>query len=113
MEQAVESASPRIVSGHAGPPPGQGPFITVTLTLLGNRIQSASYDTYPCPGCQACGSAVCTMVESLTIDRARAINHAMLVEKVGPLPRHRQICYGLALLALSDALEEEESNPCY
>jgi NifU-like protein involved in Fe-S cluster formation len=49
------------------------------------------------------------MVEMVTgkrVEDARSIRHADVVAKVGPLPRHRQVCYGLAILALDDALNQ-------
>ncbi len=76
----------------------------VTLYLVDGHIQNATYETYQCPGCVACGQAIAAMSLGLSIESAAEIKHEDLVARVGPLPRHRQICYGLALLALSDAL---------
>jgi NifU-like protein involved in Fe-S cluster formation len=94
------------VTGHSGNPPGQGPFMTVHLTVVNGAVREALYETYQCPGCVACGSAIVAMVMGKTLDEARAIRHADLVGRVGPLPRHRQVCYGLALLALAEALKQ-------
>lgn len=80
--------------------------MNVTIHVAGDAIEEATCETYPCPGCVACGRAICEMVKGMRIDQAEEINHPALVERVGPLPRHRRICYGLALLALADALEQ-------
>lgn len=107
MEKAVDVVpTPRVVSGHAGPPPGQGPFISLHLTLLGDRVQSAVYETYQCPGCHACGKALCELLKNNTLEAAAEITRAEIIDRVGPLPRHRQICYGLAVLALNEALKK-------
>jgi NifU-like protein involved in Fe-S cluster formation len=107
MEKAVDIAPvPQVLCGHAGPPPGQGPFISIRLTITGDRVQSASYETYQCPGCQACAKAICALATGKTIVEAGAIKHPDLLAAVGPLPRHRAHCYGLALLALTDALRQ-------
>ncbi len=92
------------VSGHGGNPPGQGPFITLRLRVRERMIEDATYETYPCPGCHACGKAICDLVAKKRVEAAEAIRHDHLVERVGPLPSYRRHCYGLALLALADAL---------
>jgi hypothetical protein len=46
------------VTGRSGNPPGQGPFINVTLRVKGHVITEATYETYQCPGCVACGKAL-------------------------------------------------------
>jgi hypothetical protein len=46
------------------------------------------------------------MVSGKSVQEARDIRHGDLVGRVGPLPRYRQICYGLAVLALSEAVKE-------
>ena len=102
-EPGVSEAVTR-VTGHSGNAPGQGPFMKVHLSIADGIIREATYETYQCPGSMACGKALCEMITGASLEAARAVNHPTLVERVGPLPRHRQICYGLALLALSDAL---------
>ncbi len=105
-ELAPKTAPERSVTGRAGNPPGNGPFLHLTLQVSGEVIRSATYETYQCPGCQACGKAIVEMVAGKTVAQAASITHPMMVERVGPLAKHRQICYGLALLALDDALKQ-------
>ena len=113
MVSALETGpvNVRQITGHGGNPPGQGPFITVHLALADEEIREASFETYPCPGCQACGKAVCELVRGRSLADARAVNRDAVAGRVGPLERHRQICYGLAVLALSDALRQAEQEP--
>ena len=92
--------------GCAGNPPGQGPFLHVLLRVVDGSISEASYETYQCVGCVACGKAIITLVTGKTVEQARALRYSDVVEQVGPLPRHRQVCYGLAIVALADALKQ-------
>ena len=94
------------VKGHAGNTPGQGPFLDLTLDVVDGVIREAAYETYQCPGAHACGKAICDLARGRTSAEAGDITHPVLMERVGPLPAHRRMCYGLALLALSDALEK-------
>ena len=112
MVSALETGPVNIrqITGHGGNPPGQGPFITVHLAVEDGEIREASFETYPCPGCQACGKAVCELVRGKTLADARTVNRDAVASRVGPLERHRQICYGLAVLALADALRHLEQG---
>jgi NifU-like protein involved in Fe-S cluster formation len=100
----VEGTTSRQVTGHAGNPPGQGPFIAVTLVVEGDFVRRATYETYQCPGCHACGKAVCDLVTGKSLTEAHAVNWDVVAQRVGPLAKHRQICYGLAVVALAEAL---------
>jgi NifU-like protein involved in Fe-S cluster formation len=103
-ESKLTPSQQRQVTGHGGNPPGQGPFIDVTLVVFRDIVIEARYETYQCPGCQACGQAIVGLVTGKSLADARAIRHEDVVQRVGPLAKHRQICYGLAVLALDDAL---------
>lgn len=102
----TQQSASRIARGHSGGPPGQGPFMTVTLQVTDGLIREATFDTYPCPGSVACGKSICELASGKSLDEARAIRHEHLLERVGPLPAYRRHCYGLALLALSEALKQ-------
>lgn len=96
------------VEGHGGPPPGQGPFMKVTLRVEEGVIREAGYETYQCPACHDCGKALTAMVKGKGLQEAGSVKWEHLVERVGPLPRATRHCYGLALLALADALKKLE-----
>jgi NifU-like protein involved in Fe-S cluster formation len=99
-----------VVTGHGGNPPGQGPFLNLTLHVAAGIILQASFETYQCPGCVACGQVLVTMLSRKRLADARTIRHEDVVSQVGPLPKHRQICYGLVILALDDALNQVEKD---
>jgi len=101
----------RHATGHAGNEPGQGPFLRISLAVESELIRQATYETYQCPGCVACGQAIVAMVLGRTIHEAEAIKHDDVVARVGPLAPHRRICYGLAVLALSDVVAKIRANP--
>ncbi len=103
-DPAASTTVGRSVTGHGGNPPGQGPFITLRLRVNEAAIVEAAYETYQCPGCHACGKAICELVTGKSIEEAQAIRHELVVSRVGPLPLHRRHCYGLGGLALADAL---------
>ena len=110
-EQGVSGATTR-ATGHSGNTPGQGPFMEIHLHILQGIIQKASYETYharrPC-----LWKGHLRLVTGRTIEYGGAITHSTFAERVGPLPRHRQLCYGLALLALDDALSKwDRTDSC-
>lgn len=76
----------------------------LTIQVVDNLIREATYATYQCPGAHACGKALCELIRGKSPEEANEITHPTLTERVGPLPPNRRMCYGLALLALSNAL---------
>src|SRR5687767_8807750 len=78
----------RRLCGHGGSAPGQGPFMKIELHVVDDRVKEATYETYQCPGCHACGKALCGLVSGKTLEEARAVRHGDLVAVVGPLPAH-------------------------
>ncbi len=100
----------RKVTGHGGNPPGQGPFMLVHLVIADGIIREATYETYLCPACHDCGKALCAMVVGKGTKEAEGITRPVLAERVGPLPRAKQICLSLAVLALADAVKSYEEG---
>jgi len=109
-DPAIRDTPDRTVIGHGGNPLGQGPFIAIRLRIREGVIQEATYETYQCPGCHACGKATCEIVMMMTISEAKQVKHVHVVDRVGPLPAHRRHCYGLAILALADALQKTDRS---
>jgi NifU-like protein involved in Fe-S cluster formation len=105
MEREALSTQIERVTGQSGNAPGQGPFMIVRLALQSGVVVEATYETYQCPACHACGKALTAMVTGKKRDEARAVNWDMLSGRVGPLPRNQRPCLSLALLALDDALK--------
>lgn len=98
------AAERRTLRGHAGNPPGQGPFLTLEIDIESGRIVSARYETYLCPACHECGKAMCALVEGGAIEDAAGIKWDDLAARVTSTGGQRRSCLGLALLALDDAL---------
>ena len=78
----------------------------ITLGMDADVVREAAYETYQCPGCVACGQGMVALVKDRPLNEVRGIRHEHLVARVGPLPKHRQICYGLTVLALDEALKK-------
>ncbi|NUM33089.1 MAG: iron-sulfur cluster assembly scaffold protein [Candidatus Brocadiae bacterium] len=95
-----------IVKGHAGKPPGQGPYIAIYLVVGKDTIEDATFQTYGCPACIACSQAICQMVKGLHCFQIKEIRQEHLLERVGPLPREKRHCASLAIEALKDALQK-------
>jgi tRNA-specific 2-thiouridylase len=100
---------PRYV-GHAGNPPGQGPFIEVHLSLSPAGQILSAFRTYGCPACIACSQTVCALVRGKSLAEARAVGESTLKERVGELPRAKRHCIGFALEALNHALDAVEAG---
>ena len=105
MSEEAPRAVEEWVTGYGWNLPGQGPFKLVCLCLAEGVVRGARCESFECSACHACGKAICRMVHGRTPDEARSITWDLLVQEVGePLPCGKRHCYGLALLALKDAL---------
>ena len=82
----------------------------VTLRVTDGVISDATYETYLCPASHDCGKAVCALVKGRSTEEARAVDYNSVVRRVGPLPRTKTSCYGLAVLALAAALAQLEKQ---
>jgi len=96
------------VMGHAGRTPGQGPYAEIFLTCIDGIVKEATYKTYGCPACDTCSGVVCALVTNRNVAQGWEINEKIIEERVGPLPRSKRHCYGLAVDALEDALDKLE-----
>lgn len=98
------ASSSRIVRGYGGNPPGQGPFLILELEVEGDRIIASRFETYLCPACHECGSAICDLVRGRSISDVEGLNWGDLASRVTITGGQKRICIGLALLALADAV---------
>ena len=96
--------------GHAGKPPGQGPYIEISLSVSSDGSLDAAFQTFGCPACIACSEAVCVLARGRRVEEARLIDASSIVARVGELPRVKRHCIALALAALNNALNELEGN---
>jgi NifU-like protein involved in Fe-S cluster formation len=97
----------RYTAGQVGRP-GEGPFMTIILTLVGERIIDAKFQTYPCPAASACGHFVTTWAEGKTLSEIPTLTEDILLASTGAMPLGREHCPGLAVNALRDSLARYE-----
>lgn len=97
------------IKGHAGPPPGQGPFIAVYLSFDKEKINDSTFQTYGCPACINCSKTICELAIGLTFEQAQQLDKNSLIKKIGQLPRAKRHCFDLAIRALRDALGKIQS----
>ena len=104
---AIAATSPKFTAGQIGIP-GQGPFMTVVLTLSGDTIVDAKFETYPCPAASACGDFVTTWIEGKKLSDIPGLTEETLLASTGPMPLGREHCPKLAVDAMHDALARYE-----
>lgn len=85
--------------------PDAGPFMRVFLSISKGIILKSGFETYGCVASIAAGSVMTTWLLGRTVDEARSLTQARLLEMLGGLPLGRERCAGAALGALSAALE--------
>lgn len=90
-------------SGRAGAP-GRGNYMLMFLRVEGGRVARASFKTFGCPGAIASGSVLTDMVIGKTLEEAKRVDDAALLDSLGGLPPGREHCAGIAIVALRKAL---------
>jgi NifU-like protein involved in Fe-S cluster formation len=85
---------------------GQGNHMVLYLRLKGDRIVAARFQTYGCLGVIASGSVLTEYLIGKSLAEARALRADTLNEMLGGLPLGREHCAQLAVVALTDALEQ-------
>jgi nitrogen fixation NifU-like protein len=83
-----------------------GDTMEIWLRLSGDRIAKATFDTDGCDASVACGSAVTTLVQDLTIEQASRTNQQAVLSFLGGLPEVFEHCALLAATTLQMALDE-------
>jgi len=81
-----------------------GDTMEVYLRLNGERIEQASFMTDGCGPTVACGSALTTMVQGLSLQEVGRITPEALLEALGGLPEESVHCAELAANTLREAL---------
>jgi nitrogen fixation NifU-like protein len=83
-----------------------GDTMEIYLRLDGEWIQEASFMTDGCGPTIACGSALTSMVQSLTVDEAAEIMPKDLLAALDGLPEENEHCADLAVYTLQEALAD-------
>ncbi|HEV2765976.1 MAG TPA: iron-sulfur cluster assembly scaffold protein [Pyrinomonadaceae bacterium] len=88
-----------------------GDRLVLTLRLRDGSIEAARFLAYGCPPTLACGSALASLLEGMTIEDARRLTRHDLTRALGGLPARKQHAAALALETLHAALDAAESKP--
>lgn len=109
MSIGVE-AKPKSFAGVCGKP-GEGPHMILVLRVVGDRVLDARYSTYGCTVAQSCGQWVCDEIEGKPLSYAATLDNDAVIRGVGHMPLGREHCPGLAIGALTNALEQASGKP--
>jgi NifU-like protein involved in Fe-S cluster formation len=83
-----------------------GDRLRLSLRVREGRIESARFLAYGCAPTLACGSALASMLEGMTLEEAARVSRQEIVKAVGGLPARKGHAAALAFETLAEALEE-------
>jgi NifU-like protein involved in Fe-S cluster formation len=81
-----------------------GDRLRLSLIVKDNRIKAVRYLAYGCPPTLVCGSILTELIDGKTIEEARNLTRADLVNAVGGLPSRKHHAAALAIETLHAAL---------
>src|SRR5688572_27638862 len=87
--------------------PGEGPYMILTLSIEGDMIIDAAYQTYGCPAAMASGSITASILKGRTVQQALTVTAKDIDLLLGGLPEGKGHCADLAVTALQTALRKE------
>ena len=87
-----------------------GDSMAIYLTLDKNMIREASFTTIGCSAAIAGGSVLTEMLRGKTIEEAKGISPAILIEALGGVPKIKLQCMDLVVEALKSALNNFEKK---
>ena len=82
-----------------------GDRLRLALRVRRGRIEAARFLAYGCPPTLACGSALASMLEGVTLEEAAHVTRAEIAEAAGGLPTRKQHAAALAFETLREALK--------
>ena len=91
--------------------PGRGNYMVLYLRLAGGTIQTATFQTYGCPGAIACGSVLTGLVAGKSLEQCCRIGREDVMGALDGLPLGKRHCADLAVNALRDALSQVGPQP--
>lgn len=83
-----------------------GDRLRLALRVRDGRIESARFLAYGCAPTLACGSALASMLEGMTLEDAARVSRQEIVKAVGGLPARKGHAAALGFETLAKALEE-------
>lgn len=86
-----------------------GDRLRLALRLRDGRIEAARFLAYGCPPTLACGSALASILEGMTVEEAARVTRAQIVEAAGGMPPRKQHAAALAVETLREALRHVQT----
>ena len=83
-----------------------GDRLRLSLLVVNDRIEEARYLAYGCPPTLVCGSILTELISGKTVEEARALTRAHLVDAIGGLPSRKHHAASLAIETLNSALSQ-------
>ena len=81
-----------------------GDRLRLSLVIKNDRIEAVRYLAYGCPPTLVCGSVLTELINGKTIEEAKTVSRADLVNEVGGLPSRKHHAAALAIETLHAAL---------
>jgi nitrogen fixation NifU-like protein len=90
-----------------------GDRLRLSLRVCAGRITAARFLAYGCPPTLACGSALASMLEGMTLSDAARIERQDLARALGGLPARKSHAAALAIETLHAALGQSVAQDDY
>ena len=87
-----------------------GDRLRISLRVRDGRIEAARFLAYGCAPTLACGSALASMLEGMTLEEAARVTRSGITEPLGGLPARKQHAAALAVETLHAALRQLETG---
>ena len=85
-----------------------GDRLRLSIRVRGGRVEAARFLAYGCAPTLACGSALASMLEGMTVSDAARLTRREVARAVGGLPARKGHAAALAVEALRAALAPED-----
>lgn len=82
-----------------------GDRVRLSLIIKDEQIEAARFRAYGCPPTLVCGSVLTELITGKTIEEARQITRADLLQEIGGLPSRKHHAAALAIETLNSALK--------
>ena len=83
-----------------------GDRLRLSLIVKDDRIEAARYLAYGCPPTLVCGSVLTELITGKTMEEARQLTRADLLDAIGGLPSRKHHAAALAIETLNAALSQ-------
>lgn len=90
--------------------PTCGDMMTVYINVKGNKIDEIKFKTFGCAAAIATSSMITELAKGKTLDEAKNITRANVVDELGGLPPIKMHCSNLAADALKKAIDDYEKK---